>query len=290
MPTTPAWRWLVAMPLLCTCAHAPEPAGSGDPAARLQALAAEHWEARLRDSPFMATSLGDRRYDAEVPDDSPEAKESQAARWRSELERARLIPEAALSVEDRVTRAMLVRGLEDLLSGRECRQEEWMVNHLGGVAAQILDLPSVQRAGTREDRQRLLARWRKLPGYLDQHAQNLRRGLAAGKTGTADSVGRLLGQLDKVLAQPAADWPLVRPAAQSGLAAGSPERAEFERDLAAAIDAPEGLRAAYGRYRDFLRQQVLPRARPDDKVGLRWVPGGSACYARLVRIHTTLDL
>jgi len=292
MPTTPAWRRLslLAAPLLCTCAHPPALAGSGDPAARLQALAAEHWEARLRDNPFMASGLGDRRYDAEVPDDSPRALEAEAARWRSELERARLIPEDALSVEDRVTRAMLVRGLEDLLSGRECHLEEWMVNHRGGAAAQILDLPSIQRRETKEDRQRLLARWRKLPGYLDQDAQNLRRGLLAGKTGTADAVGRVLGELDRLLAQPAADWPLMKPAAQSGLGAGSPERAALERDLAATIDAPDGLRAAFGRYRDFLRQQVLPRARPDDQVGLKWVPGGSACYARLVRIHTTLDL
>ena len=290
MPNTA--RLLAAAPVLlaCACAHPTPPMTSGDPAAALQALAAEHWEDRLKQSPFFATHLGDRRYDAEIADESPQALEAEAAGWRAQLERARQIPEAPLPVEDRITRAALIRTLEDGLSEHECHFEEWVVDPMGGEVTELLDLPSIQRSGTPEDRANLLARWRKLPRHVDQSLANLRRGLAKGRVATADSVGRVVGELDRLLSQPAAAWPLMQPAAQSGLAQGSAERAAFERDLAAAVDGPEGLRAAFTRYRDFLRDEVKPKARPDEKVGLKWLPGGQDCYARMVRIETTLDV
>src|SRR5205823_4620892 len=137
--------------------------------------------------------------------DSPEAMAEEAARWRSLLERAQQIPEAPLSEEDRVTRAMLARSLEDSLSARECHFEEWTVDHVGGDLVEVLNLPSTQRSGTPEDRRNVLSRLRKLPAYLDQHVKNLRRGLAAGRVGTADAVGRMLGELDKLLGQKASD-------------------------------------------------------------------------------------
>jgi len=290
MPTRS--RLLAAAPVLLACAsaHPTAPVTSADPAAALHALATEFWEDRLRLNPAMATSLGDRRYDGEVGDISPEGMAAEAAGWRAQLERARQFPESPLSDEDRVTRATLIRALEDNLSYYECHFEDWTVDPMNGEVTEILNLPSIQRGGTPEDRRSLLSRWRKLPHHVDQTVANLRRGLAAGRVGTADSVGRVVAELDRLLAQPASAWPMMLPAAQSGLAAGSGERAAFERDLAATIDGAEGLRAAFARYRDFLRDEVKPRARPDDKVGMKWLPGGPECYARMVRIETTLDV
>ena len=38
------------------------------------------------------------------------------------------------------------------------------------------------------------------------------------------------------------------------------------------------------------RGRVLPQARPDDRPGLAYVPGGPDAYRRLIRAHTSLDL
>jgi len=35
-------------------------------------------------------------------------------------------------------------------------------------------------------------------------------------------------------------------------------------------------------------RDLLPRARPSDRAGLVWLPGGEEDYARAVRIFTTL--
>src|SRR5207248_1100808 len=41
---------------------------------------------------------------------------------------------------------------------------------------------------------------------------------------------------------------------------------------------------------DLLRGEILPRARDDAHPGIANVPGGAACYARLIKVHTSLEL
>jgi uncharacterized protein (DUF885 family) len=52
----------------------------------------------------------------------------------------------------------------------------------------------------------------------------------------------------------------------------------------------DGVRPAMARYRDFLRDSVLPVARAEDKVGVRNVPDGDTCYAAMIRRYTSLEL
>src|SRR5262249_5190942 len=50
------------------------------------------------------------------------------------------------------------------------------------------------------------------------------------------------------------------------------------------------IRPAFERYRTLLRNEILPRSRDDEHVGLKFVEGGVACYERLIKVHTSLDL
>jgi uncharacterized protein (DUF885 family) len=49
------------------------------------------------------------------------------------------------------------------------------------------------------------------------------------------------------------------------------------------------VRSALGRYLDLLKE-LLPRARPPERAGLLYVPGGSAAYGCCIRLGTTLAL
>jgi uncharacterized protein (DUF885 family) len=66
------------------------------------------------------------------------------------------------------------------------------------------------------------------------------------------------------------------------------ERQAFVSGIDAAIAS--GARPAFARQRDLLRGQILPRARDEAHAGISNVPGGAACYARLIEIHTSLAL
>src|SRR5262249_35078377 len=50
------------------------------------------------------------------------------------------------------------------------------------------------------------------------------------------------------------------------------------------------IRPAVAAYRDLLRDELAPRGRDEEHVGLRWIPDGDDAYARLIRFFTTVDL
>ena len=50
------------------------------------------------------------------------------------------------------------------------------------------------------------------------------------------------------------------------------------------------IRPAYERFRDVIRDEVLPAARPPERSGLKWLDDGEAAYRRAIRRHTSLDL
>ena len=77
----------------------------------------------------------------------------------------------------------------------------------------FLRLPELQPVRTVAEGRALVARWQKMRRGHRPGDANLRRGLAAGKVATADEIGRVLGQLDELLAKPDAEWPLRPPAA-----------------------------------------------------------------------------
>ena len=135
---------------------------------------------------------------------------------------------------------------------------------------------------------KLLARWEKMGAAIDQNTANLRRGLAAGKVATADEVRRVLGQLDDLLAKPDDKWPLRAPASAAHADWPPAERLAFTRAIDAAIAG--AIRPAFERHRAALRSEILPRARDGAHAGILNVPGGVACYPRLIQVHTSLAL
>jgi len=225
-----------------------------------------------------------------MPDESPEARDAQL-RALSSL-RARLdreAPAAQLGPDDRVTRALLAGELDATLATAPCRLEEWVLDPRDGPQVTYLDLGALQPVATGAQRAALLARWRAMPLALDQQGGNIRRGLAAGKTSAASEVARVVRELNELLLRPDADWPLVAdPLARLPVDMAPAERDQFAADLKSVV--ADQLRPAFARYLSVVRDEVEPHARADADVGIGHLPGGSACYAALVRAHTSLTL
>ncbi|HEX6221664.1 MAG TPA: DUF885 domain-containing protein, partial [Acidimicrobiia bacterium] len=51
----------------------------------------------------------------------------------------------------------------------------------------------------------------------------------------------------------------------------------------------ETIRPAVAAYRDGLNEHIAPVARPDDRVGLVWIPEGEEIYSRLIQKYTQLQ-
>ncbi len=256
--------------------------------ATVASLAAEYWDARMQSHPLEATEIGDRRFDDRLPDLTPEAREREMVRLGALRARVEALPAAALSARDRVTRALLLGEIDADLSRGGCQLDDWSVDARDGLQVGFQRLPELQPVRTVAEGWTMVRRWQKMGVTIDQQTANLRRGLAAGKVATAAEVTRVLGQLDDLLAKPDDKWPIRAPAAAKHDDWPAPERKAFAGAIDAAIAT--GVRPAFTRQRDMLRAELLPRARDEAHAGIMNVTGGAACYARLIRVHTSLEL
>jgi uncharacterized protein (DUF885 family) len=246
-------------------------------------LAERYFQVIMDASPFEATSLGVAGWDAQVPDLS-EAAEADTDRRLADLERGLGgIDAGRLDPQDRITHAMLGRAVADRRAELAARWPELTVSAtMSGIQTAVLGLVPKITLATPGQADDYLERCGKLARCLDQAGDRLRAGMAAGRTPPDLGVRAAVRQLDAYLAGPAGDDPLLSPPPPQGLADTR------WRDRLAAVVAGS-VRPAMARYRDLLRDQVRPRARPDDRCGLAWVPGGEAVYRDTVRQHTTTD-
>lgn len=240
----------------------------------LDRLADEYWDAWLERHPVYATAIGDRRFDDRLPDDSAEGR----ARWSATLGdvKRRL---AGTSDGDAVTRAALSEMLTADRALLEADLASFNVDPMDGIQVEILNIPSYQPVRDAAEATALLARWNAIPASLDQAGANLRRGAAEGRIGVSMLCSKVINQLDELLGQPDAEWPLMKPAEQ---------RPEIRDALVTAIG--ERTRPAFERYRSVIADELAPRARPDTSPGLVHLAGGAEAYAGLARAHTSLDL
>jgi uncharacterized protein (DUF885 family) len=257
-------------------------------ASGLAELADEYWQAYLAFSPVAATSIGDRRFDDLMDDPSPGAIDAHGRRLATFQDRAESIEADALNGADVVTRSALVAQLASDIAALRTGLEEWTIDPLEGPQVAALDLEAIQPVSTPEQAQAMVARWRALGPWLDQHAANLRRGLAAGRVAVRAPVERAVDQIDAILARSDADLPLLKPLESEHPDWPGRDREAFVEGLRSAVR--DVVRPALARYGDVVRDEILPAARPDERAGILHVDGGREAYAKLIRVHTSLDL
>lgn len=254
--------------------------------AELDRLAEEYWDASLALDPTEGTVLGDHRYGGQLGDISEAGRAALVARF--ELLRASV---AALPAEEdpeaALTRATLGRAVEDRLTHLAADAQAHTVDAMNGPQTGFLDIATLQPLRDAADGEAMLARWWAMGPWVDQKIGQLRRGLGEGRTPVAGSVKRVIAQLAALAARPLEDWPLLDPLKGDHATWSDSAWRAFEVGLAGAVR--DGLRPAFARYRTFLADEALPRARDEAHVGLVNIPGGGEMYARLAHAHTTVD-
>jgi len=244
-------------------------------------IADRYLEALLEHQPDEGTRLGlsGARHDG-LPDRSPEGIEA----WHvvedgflSELEELSGGPPPPGSPAE-ITREFLLEILRGSRGQRLCRMELWNVSGtFSSWPSQMATLAQLQPVRTALDGEAALERFAQLPRLIDQEIQNLERGLGLGFSAVAANVHAGIRQVSGLLEQPIEASPFV------GMA--PPGRAELRARLERL--EREELRPAFERYRGYLVDSYLPRARPDGGIGNH--PEGRAAYRAAVRAWATVD-
>jgi uncharacterized protein (DUF885 family) len=252
---------------------------NSEPLSPVDQLGDRFWESILELNPTTATVYGDERYNDRLEDPSPAGR----AKARRLMERTKAEAEAispdGLSVEDRITRDMLI-----VIADQAIEQDDQGVHRLG-VVDQIAGpqtlLPQIcqfQPADTPERFQKFLARLEAYRDFMAANTDILREGLETGLTAPRIVAERTVAQIERLMAIPIAEA-IVPSLAQ---VASEADR-ERVRKVTEVIVYP-----ADQAFLDVLKGDYLKATRDDP--GLWSAPNGESIYRTQARSWTTLDL
>lgn len=183
-------------------------ASAGVTHAGLAQLTREVWEADLRRDPFLATFVGDPRWNGKVPDTSQEGQSAWRMRLVSFRDRLAAMEDELLAPEDELTAELLRQKLENEIARVDLDLEAWAVDPLEGPHVRIQNVASVQPFASERQRDQVVERWNDFGAYLRQAARNLERGASSGRTASRSAVEKVVAQLDALLAQHPSQSPL----------------------------------------------------------------------------------
>ena len=128
-----------------------------------------------------------------------------------------------------------------------------------------------------------LQRLRGLAGYFDAVTRRYQQASSEGRVPTQVGVRQAVEQLEGHLGKDITADTLLSVSLPDRL-----DRAAIRREAAGIVEAE--IRPAMRRLLACLREELLPVARGNDKVGIRFIPGGAEGYRAAVRRHTTTEL
>ena len=246
-------------------------------------LAEDYWAHHLSTHPTSGHLLGSYADTGSFERAGREAEDADITALHGFVQRAEAMDETGLDGAQRLTRAVLMSDAQRRVGYLGQRLAELGADPIFGtqvsmpIVAGMLALPTAEVAESLADKYRGLAR-----NYREQ-AERQREGLAHGRVSAAFAVEDTADQIERILATPVEDDPLLRTATPpSGLDVDA-----WQGRLREVLE--HEVRPAMTHYHEVLREEVLPQARPDDKVGLCHVPGGEEAYAAALRYFTTTD-
>ncbi len=248
---------------------------------RLKAVYDAEWQWRLQQFGQIMVG-GEARAGDRLPCVTPACQQQRADYWRGVQTAIAGIPEAALSAEERLNRAVLSEWLRAQLAGIGWRMHEMPINSDSNFWAY---LPAQVPFATPEEYRLYLKRLRDVPRYFAEQTANMRDGL---KRGFTPPVITLKGR-DETLAaliRPADDSPFFTPFRQMPASIAPADQDALRAEARQVIG--QMVNPAAQSLLEFLRRDYLPGARTT--LAASALPGGRAFYLDQIREYTTLDL
>ena len=286
LPPAPKRAPSATVPEVSSLEAALADASAGVESEELAALLRDHWAFVLKEDPVHATQLGVHDYDDRLGEVSDEAIARRRAARRGFLARAEALKD--LGSDDTITRDLFIEEIQGDVAAEVCEFHLWTVSPRSNPVTSWNYLPEIHKLTDVASGEALVARYRGIADVIDGRTAHLEAGASRGLVANAESTKRVIAMVDKQLAQPVADWPLLSPVAALPAAWEEQDRARIGAALRDAVQS--GVKPALQRYGDVLKSVVMPKARGPEASGLVALPMGKACYAARIRHFTTLDL
>jgi uncharacterized protein (DUF885 family) len=252
----------------------------------LASLLDEEWEYELRTSPEFATSIGDPRYNDRFSDESPEFHHSDVEQKRKFLARFEGIDPSGFSEQDKLSRQLMVRQLQQEIEGARLKNWEMPVNQMRGPHLELPDLTTLTPFNTVKDYEDYISRLKQIPHVLDQVTANMRRGMADHLMPPRFLLEKVAPEVDDVAKQEGENSPFAKPLKQFPSGIPDADQKRLRDAILAAIS--DQVIPGYRKFAEFVRDDYAPHGRTEP--GVWALPDGDARYRYSVRRMTTTDL
>jgi uncharacterized protein (DUF885 family) len=244
-------------------------------------LSAEYYTAYLNASPTEAHVLGEYAWAGRFEDLTREEEDRQIAELRGFVAAAQAIVEGDLDEQQRITRDVLVNDAGTRADLLEARFRTHAADPIFGEQTALPLIVGMLTMPTPDVADAMVAKYHAIGQSYRDLAERQREGRSAGRLSPEFAVSGTIAQIDEALAVPAEEDPLLG-------TTPLPDGVDADRWRARMVEAIEtSIRPGMTAYRDVLRDELLPQARPDDRAGLCWLENGAEAYASTLRYYTT---
>jgi len=252
----------------------------------LNAIFSDYWEDRLKHNPDFASSIGDKRYNDQLPDYSVEAFNDSLARGRAFLNRLGEVDTAGMSDQEQLSKEVLVRQLIEDQEEARFKPWEMPVNQFGGLQVDLPQLVPQLTFTSAKDYDDYIARLKKVPLAFQQTTDDMSIGMDDHREPPAYLMEKVLVEVNAIANQKPEEGPFALPAQKFPASVSAEQQARIKQELLAVIAGQ--VAPAYLRFGKFLKSQYIPNGRSDP--GLWALSDGEAYYRFLVKKSTTTDL
>ncbi|WDS36326.1 DUF885 family protein [Pseudoxanthomonas sp.] len=260
-----------------------------DPAQAAQAFDAlldQQWQYQLEHSPEFASIIGDRRYNDRWTDYSLAAVQADRAATVDLLARFQAVDAKALDEQRQLSLQMMLRQLQDKLTGIDLKTYEMPLEPVGGIQLALAGQGDAFPFETAKDYRDYIKRLQAIPALLDQVIEVSRQGAKDKLTQPRYLLERLPEQIAKIAAPAGADSAFASPLKQLDKAVpDAAEREALRQQLIAAVD--DSVRPAYTKLAAFVKDEYAAQGREHE--GLWSLPDGDKRYLFAIHTQTTSD-
>jgi uncharacterized protein (DUF885 family) len=246
----------------------------------------EQWEYEMRTNPEWATTLGDKRYNDRLSDNSPEFFQADLEQARKFLAGFEAIDPTGLPHQDALSRELMIRELRQDIEGAQFKDWEMPVNQMDGPHLEFPDLVSLTPFNTVTDYENYLARLRQVPHFFDQVTANMRQGVRDHLMPPRYLLEKVTAEAEDIAGKRGEDSPFAKPVKEFPADIPSPDQKRLREAILAAIN--DQILPAYHRFAAFVRDEYAPHGRTDP--GIWSLPDGEARYRYAIRRITTTDM
>lgn len=261
-----------------------------DPNVQADAMFEAYFEALLEQSPLLATSIGDSRYNDRFPVNiAPENRAKAKALDERFLKEAKRLPAKKLDDAHRLSLEVFISNRQRALEGYRFPSHLIPLNQFFSTPNSFAQLGSgsgVHPFKTVKDYEDFLKRIDGFVAWTDQAIANMREGVQKGYTQPRVLMERVLPQLESQIKDDPTQttyWGAVK-AMPEGFSAD--DKARLEAAYREAITTK--VVPAYRKLHAFVRDEYIPKCRTT--ASFAELPDGAAWYAYNVRQVTTTDL